>query len=273
MKKAIVTGFMLLLTAFLAAAFPFFRQRETPKKEKTVLQVWLAEEDGDAARWLRRQAAAYEKASRRRVYVRSARKEEAAAALRDSSDGIRPDLLLSPQGDTAVALRGYALFWRDDAAARQPTPAPTSALFTRPSPTPGASPTPFPTPDAAALGAVLCPRELLGAVSGTVECADPAAKLNAGQARAALLTAGQAEKLTVGVRCAAVPEGRGFASIRATATTADGKALLQFLLAENAQRALADHALYALHLCLYGPEDPIRRLIDGSRPENFTSDE
>ena len=264
MRKAIVTARALLLTAALAA-LPFFRRRETPKKEKAILQIWIAQEDAAAARWLRRQAAAYEKASRRRLYVRLSREEETAAALTDQPGQILPDLMLCPQGDTAVALRGYALFWRDDAAARQPTPAPTSALFIRPSPTAGPALTPLPTPETASLGAVLCPREMLGACPGTVESADPVSALNAGQARSALLTAEQAEKATVGLRCAAVPEGRGFAPVRARALTADGEALLGFLLADDSQRALADQGLYALSLRLYGPEDPVRQLIDGSR--------
>ena len=145
------------------------------------------------------------------------------------------------------------------------TPAPTSALFFRPSPVPS-SDRPGPTlPPWADVGAVLVPKEGKDAVPGAGLSKDPPGELAAGKARAALLTPGQAARLTAGFRAYPVPEGKGLIPVRAEALTEDGQSFLLFLLREDRQDALRENGLFSLTRRLYSPEDPVRYLVDGSR--------
>ena len=263
MKKMLRTGFALLLTAALLLTVKSLWKQEQPSAPgPAITRIWLLEREPAVAAWVRSFSAGYEKETGSRVYLRAAMAEEATAAR--TGDGIQPDLLLYPGTGFPVALRGYALILRDDTAAVA-TPAPTSALFFPPPSTPGPSPTPAPTPDPASFTAVLAPEELMDAVPGTVRSHDPAGDLSRGKAKAALLTAGQAAQLTFGFRAFAVPEGAGLVSVCAQAFTPEGQRFLDALLRENSQRALRQAGLYSPFLPLYGPEDPLRRLIDDSR--------
>lgn len=264
MKKWPVTLLSLLLTGALLFALTR-RPPSAPQRQKgiSILRVWLAESDPQAARWVRGAAAAYERARNERIYLRSAGKEEAEAALRGAPDAVGPDLLLG-RGDEAAALRGYALILRDGGA--QPlTPAATSSLFFRPSPSPGPAPAQPSPPPWEEIGAVLTEKGMLGAVPGTVESADPARELAAGRARAALLTAETAARLACGYRAYPVPRGQGFSPLTAAALTDRGRAFLDYLKGNEAQSLLRNSGLYALDARLYGPEDPLRFLIDAGR--------
>ena len=264
-KRIAVTCAALVLTAALVWLFP--GKQEQPGNAgsaRPVLLIWVTERESAAMGWLKKQAAAYEKKTGVRTLMRRAEGEEAADALAAKPGAVIPDLLVGPEGDEAVALRGYALFLRDDGTVPV-TPAPTSALFFRPSPQPLETPAPPAFPSWDTVGAVLTPRELSGAVPGAVASADPPADFQAGRARAALLTAGQAARLTVGARAYPVPDGGGLIPVRARAFSPRGQAFEAFLKEKDAQRALAAHGLYALAEPLYPPDDPVRFLIDASR--------
>ena len=247
---ALSFGFMRFLPAVLRApgeqAEPF-----------VILRVWNAEEEPAVQSWLRGQAKAYEQAAGQRVYLRTAAFQD---ALDSTAKGLPPDVLILRSGDRLLALRGYALIVRDETAAV--TPAPTSALFYRPSPAPEAAETPAPWPEEKELRAVLCPEALTDALPGTVLSTNPAADFAQGKADAALLTPGQAAGLAVGYRAFAIPEGKGFLPVRATAYTEAGEAFLSWLQGDEAQRALAQAGLFSPRLRLYGPDDPVRYVIE-----------
>ena len=266
MKRILTTLLALALTALLFLAAPWRARETAPLQRRDILRVWVAGEDAAAVAWLKMQAAAYEKETQGRIYLRRAEQEETQAALSRTPDAVIPDVILGA-GETPVALRGYALILRDDAA-REPTPRPTSALFTRPTPAPGPTPEPPALPPWEQVGAVLSPSALQGAVPGTVLSDAPAADLAAQKANAALLTAGEANALKIGFRAYPIPGGRGLIPVRAAALTAAGEQFLSALLSDRAQAALGQLGLYALSARLYGPDDPIRFLIDGSRAGN-----
>ena len=114
-------------------------------------------------------------------------------------------------------------------------------------------------------GRCWCPKEGKDAVPGAVLSKDPPGELAAGKARAALLTPGQAARLTAGFRAYPVPEGKGLIPVRAEGLTEDGQSFLLFLLREDRQDALRENGLFSLTRRLYSPEDPVRYLVDGSR--------
>jgi len=268
MKRAVVTLLALGLTAGLICLFPRAVSRETeaaPRKEP-ILRVWVTDREPAVAAWLKKQAAAYEKTAGVRVYLRKAAGEEAENALQGEDGAPAPDVLIGPEGDTPVALQGYALILRDDGAAMI-TPAPTALLFSRPSPVPGPTAAPPAQPDWREIGAVLAPSGLSFPVPGAVASADPARDFAAGKARAALLTAGQAERLAVGFQAYPVAAGGGLLPIGGRAFTQEGISCLSHLQSGAAQGALADHGLYAVHLLLYTSRDPVRQMIDSSRAE------
>lgn len=266
MKRILTTLLALALTALLFLAAPWRIREAAPLQRRDILRVWIAGEDAATISWLKKQAAAYEQETKCRVYLRRAEEEETLSALSRAPDAVIPDVIVGA-GERPVALRGYALILRDDAA-REPTPRPTSALFARPTPAPGPTPEPPALPPWEQVGAVLCPAVLRGAVPGTVLSDTPAADLAAGKADAALLTAGEANQLKIGFRAYPIPDGRGLIPIRAAALTAAGEQFLSALLSDQAQAALGQHGLYALSARLYTSNDPIRFLIDGSRAGN-----
>ena len=260
MKKLLKILFFLALSFGLLRLLPSaLRAPEEREQPFMILRVWNAEEEPAVQSWLRGQAKAYERATGQRVYLR-------AASAQDAQDriglGLPPDALIIPEGDHLLALRGYALILRDENPAV--TPAPTGALFYRPSLPPERSETPAPWPDETELRAVLCPEPLLNALPGTVFSAQPAADLNQGKADAALLTPGQAAGLTIGYRAYALPDGKGFLYVKATAYSEAGEAFLAWLQGDGAQQALSRAGLFSPRLRLYGPDDPVRYLIENS---------
>ena len=263
---------MRIILALLATAALLFyghdalREKRAAPPPKTVrmIRVWITEKEPAVSAWLRSLAAEYEKETGERVYLRNATEEEASAARRGEGGAILPDAMIAPgDAEAPVALRGYALIIRDDAAAVA-TPAPTSALFFRPSPSPGPSPAPLLTPDPASCSAVLAPPELMSALPGAIRSVDPAADLTRGKARAALLTADQAVRLPFGYRAYPLPDGAGMLGVCAEIYSPAGEGFRAYLLRPDVQRALARYGLYSPCARLYSGDDPLRFLIENS---------
>lgn len=255
LKKPLTILFFLLLAYGLLRLLPAaLRAPKTAEKPFTILRVWNADGEPAVQSWLRGQAKTYERATGQRVYLRTAPAGE--------DQGLLPDVLIQPDGETLLALRGYALILRDENPAA--TPAPTGALFFRPSVPPERLETPAPLPEERELGAVLCPEALLNALPGTVFSAQPAADFAQGKADAALLTPGQAAGLNTGYRACAIPDGKGFLPVRATAYSEAGEAFLAWLQEDAAQKALGQAGLFSPRLRLYGPDAPVRYLIENS---------
>ena len=263
--KAFLAVLALGLTAYLAQELPRWDEASetAPHAPLTVVRVWVGEQESAFKGWLKKRAAAYEKETGKRVYLRTVSGSDLSALEQADSGAVAPDAAVLPAGSTPIALRGYALIVRDETAAAV-TPQATGALFFRPSPTPGPSPAPAAWPDS--LGAVLAPVELLNALPGTVKSASPAEEFAAGRADAALLTPGQAARLPFGYRFYALPGGGGFVPIGANAYSEAGNAFVQYLLREDSQRALEAHGLFSPFLRLYGPDDPLRYRLDRERP-------
>lgn len=265
-KKAAAILISLALTAGLALGLSRARREEEGAEGALrLVRVWAQAEDSAVSAWLRGRAAAYEKQTGCRVYLRSASPEEAEAALTGDGDALRPDVMILRGAGEAVAFRGYALILRDEDAPIL-TPAPTGALFARPSSTPGPGPAPEPLPEADALGAVLTPEEMAGALPGSILSLQPAQALSQGQARAAVLTAEQAADLSFGWRAFPLPAGKGLLPVGGQAFSPAGGELLAFLLSPSSQAALRAQGLYSVSLPLYGPEDPLRMLIQDGAP-------
>ena len=255
LKKLLVILLFLALSCGLLFLLPqALRVPETPEKSFAILRIWNADGEQAVQSWLRGQARAYEKATGQRVYLR--------AAPEGSREGPLPDALILQEGEMLLALRGYALIVRDENPAA--TPAPTGALFFRPSVPPERLATPAPFPKESEWSAVLSPEALMNALPGTVMSAQPAADFAQGRADAALLTPGQAAGLNTGYRAYAIPDGKGFLPVRGQAYTEAGEAFLLWLQSDAAQRALAQAGLFSPHLRLYGPDDPVRYLIENS---------
>lgn len=253
-KLLVILPFLALSCGLLFLLPQALRAPETPERPFAILRVWNADGEPAVQSWLRGQARAYEKATGQRVYLRAAPKSEDRTLL--------PDALILPEGETLLALRGYALILRDENPAV--TPAPTGALFFRPSVPPEPLATPVPFPEESEWSAVLSPEALMNVLPGTVMSAQPAADFAQGKADAALLTPGQAAGLNVGYRAYAVPEGKGFLPVRGRAYAEAGEAFLLWLQGDAAQRALAQAGLFSPRLRLYGPDDPVRYLIENS---------
>lgn len=261
MRRIITTFAALLATAGLFySAFQYLENdAKEPSAQPPLIRVWAVEQPPPVWSWLERQAKQYEKQNGTRVYLRAV-----SDRMMQSSDGaFPPDLLVSAHSGTPLAMQGYALFFRDNAA-RMTTPHPTSLLFIQVSPTPGPSPSPAPTPDAARFSVVLAPKELRSAVPGSVQSARILQDFAEGKGDAAILTAAQAKQLPFPVSACPVPEGKGFLPIYGSAATAEGEAFLCFLLAEPAQKALADSGLFSSRCSLYQGADPLFEMIENA---------
>ena len=270
MKKLILVLAALLLTAGLIyQGIGLWKDRSAPAEPHLrLVRVWIGEKEPSLSGWLKKMAARYEKQTETRVFLRSVSEAEAQAALSGNANDPIPDLLVLSDVGKPIALRGFALIVRDDSAQPE-TPQPTSALFFRPSPSPGPSASPAPEPNLDMLRAVLVPPGMADRMPGAVISADPAAEFAQGKADAALLTAGQAARLPFGFRFFALPEGKGFLSVGATAFFEAGDAFLSFLLAPGCQQTLRDTGLFSPVMHLYSPDDPIRYLIDTSHGSPF----
>ena len=261
MRKKLRSALALLAAGTLIGLFPRLLSAGAPAlpSGRQTVRVWAAEENAALLRWLRKAAAAYEKQTGRRVYLRSAAPGEA-----EDAGAVPPDVLIARGDGEAAALAGYALFTRD-AQALLLTPAPTGFLFARPAPSPGPSPSPAPTPDPAALGRISAPAALAGQVERAAASAHPLRDLLDGKADTALLTAGEAAALGGGFRAWALPGRKGFLPYCADARTPLGADFAAYLLSEPIQRGLAAVGLYSPLYRLYGADsDPLRALVESA---------
>ena len=261
MRRIFVTLVALAATAGLVyAGLRLPASRETPPAASPdLVRVWIQKQEPSVWAWVRRQAKRYEKETGTRVYLRAA----ADNAKTDLENKLLPDLLISKNGDTVLAMLGYGLFIRDDAALSY-TPFPTSLLFSPPSPTPGPSPTPAPTPDITHLSIILIPDGIQLSLSRCVKTADPLRALMDGKGDAAVLTADQARQLPFRVSACPLAIGEGFIPIYGESATAEGDRFMSFLLSEACQRDLTDSGLYSPVLKLYQGNDPVRAMIENS---------
>lgn len=268
MGKKGLTVMALAATALLIYLFPHIGKQNNPGAPDAlrITRVWMVESDPALAAWIRKRAAIFEKESGNRVYVRSATHQEAQDAQKNTRDIVAPDLMIQNiAAGKAIAQLGYALILRDDQAILT-TPAPTSALFSPPTMAPAPSFTPAPTPDLRGISPILGPEGLSLSQMQIQISQNPAADLNAKKAPAALLTAGQAAGLTCGYRAYPLPAQDGVVRMHALAFSSEGNQFLLFLQTEASQMALKNHGLYAVQagLRLYGPEDPLRSMIEQS---------
>lgn len=264
MQKAISTILALLLTAALFFMLLQPSEKEDGKKA-AIARIWLVDTGRESSAFLKKAAAAWEKQGRGRIYLRSAARAEAEAALRGESGVLPPDLIIGLDTGEKICAMGYALIL-PDADVLPLSPAPTSLLFSPPTPTPGPTPTLAPAPDFSGLAPILCPAQLKNALPGCQADANPLNGLKAQTARAALLTAGQALSLQTGYHAYALPEGRGAIFCLGKPLSDQGNALLSFLQSEKIQGLLKENGLYSPFFPLYGIEDPLRARIDAAIP-------
>lgn len=266
-KRKASTLTALALTGLLFLFSPFLPQNQAPAgSSEALIRIWILEDEPAVSRWLKKQAARYEKQSGRRVYLRSASREEMKSALEGREDAYPPDLMVMQGLEETLLFRGYALIIRDNEAQRI-IPQPTSALFFRPTITPSPSATPAPVPALPSLSPILIPSCLSISIKGAETSVNPLAEFAAGKAPAAILTAGQAEQLPFGYRAHSLENGEGMLPVHGKAMSADGAALLAFLQDRPCQQALSEYGLYSFQkdLSLYDPANPIRHLIENSR--------
>lgn len=266
MKKALTILCALALTLTLAWLLPRAQPRETEREKGVfILRVWVAPGAEGANAWLRRQAAAYEKQGGGRVYLRSAASQELQAVDAGDTSAVAPDLIISPEGSLPLAYLGYALILPQTGLPAQ-TPAPTSMLFSPPSPVPGPAATPAPPPALSSLAPIAAPEALSARVEGAAAFIDPAGALAKGLVSAALLTPAQAGALPFGYRAFGLESA--FLPIGARALTPPGEGFAAFLQSDEAQLALRDAGLFSIRrtLRLYGPQDPLRALMEDAQP-------
>jgi hypothetical protein len=105
----------------------------------------------------------------------------------------------------------------------------------------------------------------LGKLAGTGETAADR-PVAAKKAPAALLTAGQTGTLAFGYQAFPLPENEGFETVSGQSFSRAGEDFSLFLQGTSAQQALKEHGLYSVlpDFRLYGENDPLRMLIEGS---------
>ena len=82
MKKACVILPALLLTAAMVWMFPRLLRPQLPEIQgKKVLRIWVTEEEPAVGSWLKKRAAAYEKMTGQRTYLRMGKMQETDAGL------------------------------------------------------------------------------------------------------------------------------------------------------------------------------------------------
>ena len=260
MKKSISTILALLITA---ALFSMLFQPDNPSAsgKEPIIRVWLVETEKDSAAFLRKCAAAYEKQMGKRIYLRSATREEAARALAKNETIVPPDLIIGLDAGEKILCQGYALIFRDDSAPIW-TPSPTSLLFFPPTPTPGPSPTPAPTRALSSWAGVLCPRKIADRFPGSIASDQIAQDLSAGKGNAALLTARQAASLSIGWQGQILPEGAGVCFLCARSLSPRGQDFLSFLQRPESQEMLREYDLYSPFLLLYANENSLQGMMD-----------
>lgn len=256
MKKAFRCAAALVLTGLLLSCLPALKSagKEAERREKLTV-VWMQEGDTDTAAWLKKAAAAYEKKTGGRVYLRYAAAEERQAAR----DG--PDVVMGEDGIT-VARRGYALLVPDDTAP-MPTPAPTPALFIRPTQAPALA---TPPPQKVQMPKVIAlPEAFSGLVEGGYVTGSPLNDLSSGKAGGALLTPVQAARVQGGY--GVIAEKRFFLPVAARALTAEGQNFLAFLRSGEGQSLLTTQRMFSWdeNLHLYSPDTPLLYQMENCR--------
>ena len=264
MKKSIPTILALLITA---ALFSMLFQPDAPgaSGKDPIIRVWLVETEKDSAAFLRKCAAAYEKQTGKRIYLRSATREEAAHALEKNETIVPPDLIIGWDAGEKILCQGYALIFRDDSAPIW-TPSPTSLLFSPPTPMPGPSPTPAPTRALSSYTGILCPRKMADRFPGSIASDQPIQDLISGKGEAALLTARQAASLAIGWQGQILPEGAGASFLYAQALSDGGQDFLAFLQSPENQEKLREYDLYSPFLLLYANENSLQGMMDRAIP-------
>lgn len=251
MKKGIYCVAALLLMAVLLAFFPaLFQSKENNVPEKELLVVWLQEGETDTAAWLKKAAAAYEKKTGLRVYLRYASAEE-----RKLEGDDRPDALIPAEEGTVLAYRGWALIVPDETK-RAVTPAPAPSLFIRPTQPPSEDIS-TPVPLTRQPEKVAVPEGFLQTVEKGYISQTPLYDLSAGKAEGALLTPVQATQVKDGYSIQARKEY--FLPVKGRAVTEEGQAFLSFLRSDDMQYALTGRKLFSWNagLSLYSPENEL----------------
>ena len=261
MRKKLVTLTALLATAGLAFSFFHFSADapQAPDPHLRLIRVQAAGQDPALWSWLRKEASRFEIETGTRVYLRTAPMDSAASL----EGGVPPDLLISMRGDETVALQGFALFYRDDAAVSV-TPRPTSFLFVQPSSKPAPSLLPEPTKSPPRFSTVLAPASFLTVVPNAILSSNPLQDLIDGKGNAAILTAGQAERLPFQAGIQPLAGGNGFLPISASVLSPNGETFLRHLLSASSQRALADVGLFSPLYRLYRGVNPWREAIEST---------
>lgn len=275
-RKALLCLGALGMTALLAAALPMLHTKNTgtPPGVRTarrrLITVWYAGELPGAADWLRERAAAYGRQNPgARVWLRTV----SAAALAAELD-TPPDLLAfsaeveAPPGPAMPLCRsGYALLIPDGEAA---TARPGSLLGVSPTPDPAATPRPaeadWPEPFWAPEGFGALALQEMGAPAGArfAPEAEVLRRFLAGEpALLSIAQARAAQARGVGFRLAAACPATDLA-LYGMALGPEGEALLDFLTAEPAQRALSARGLLPVlpGLRLYGPDRPMLQALE-----------
>ena len=261
MKKGLRCGAALLLTAALLAFAPgLFRQSAEEQTAKELLVVWMREGESDVATWLKKAAAAYEKETGQRVYLRYASEDE-----RKLTGDDQPDALIPAQDGTVLAYRGWALIVPDETAPAA-TPAPAPSLFIRPTLSP-ADPVSTPAPLARQPEKAAVPEAFLQTVEKAYFSQTPLSDLTAGKADGALLTPAQVMQVKGGYSIQA--RGEYFLPVKGKAVTAAGQAFLRFLRTDDMQYALAGRKLFSWNpeLTLYGSESELLFQMENCRKQ------
>ena len=264
MKKSIPTILALLITA---ALFCMLFAQESPdhSAQQAIIRVWLINTEQNSAAFLRKCAAAYERQTGQRIYLRSATQAEGNGAIAQAAHIVPPDLIIGVNEGEKILCQGYALVFRDDSMPVF-TPAPTSLLFSPPTPTPGPSPTPAPTRQLSSYADILCPRDIAAFFPGSIASDHPAQDLTAGKGGAALLTARQASALTIGWQGQVLPDNAGIKPLYAQSLSAQGSAFLAFLQNAQSQERLREYGFYSPFFPLYVHENSLQGSIDRSIP-------
>lgn len=270
-KKAVLCAAALGVTALLIHYFPALpvSRRPSDARERQLITVWLAGDLPGAAKWLKKQASAYEKQrGDTGVWLRTVTEGEMRGMAGTPPDlavwtaGVRlPDDL--PLGEARpLCLSGYVLARpRKDEAA---TPAPRSLFGVTPTPDPRVTPLPQTQPWPERFWA----DDGFGALALRSMSAPAGAEFAPRAQVLAQAQAGDAALLSVSQLAAMPGEYAVIAAAPATdlvlyAALSDGaseaaRLFLERLLSPDAQTALAgDHLLPARGgLRLYGPEQP-----------------
>ena len=262
MKRVFTCALALLMTAALAALYPFLEEGEgMPEEEKTVV-VWMQSVEDGGASFLKKAASAYEKETKNRVYLRTCSKDEAENVLAGVA-AVVPDMMVLEERGVPIFCRGYVLVV-PDAENMQPTAPPAPALFQRPTATPALStPPPRPFPDK--LEKVALPSVFEGAVEGGYVSETPLSDLTNKKAKAALLTPPQVLQMQgeyqVHVR------GDFFLPVMGLAMTETEEDFLAFLLSLPVQEMLKEQKLFSAYrnLSLYSPDTPLLSQMENAR--------